>query len=102
MDMSALAKRVARGDVGTVVATMGTTATGSVDPLLDILELRDKFGFRVHVDAAYGGYFALASNLAKTSAKNFARIGEANSTVIDPHKHGFSRTDADACCFAIR
>jgi len=88
MDMSALAKRVACGDVGTVVATMGTTATGSVDPLLEILELRDKFGFRVHVDAAYGGYFALASNLAETSAKNFARIGEANSTVIDPHKHG--------------
>jgi glutamate/tyrosine decarboxylase-like PLP-dependent enzyme len=88
MDMSALAKRVARGDVGTVVATMGTTATGSVDPLLEILELRAKFGFRVHTDAAYGGYFALASNLAETSAKNFARIGEANSTVIDPHKHG--------------
>jgi glutamate/tyrosine decarboxylase-like PLP-dependent enzyme len=88
MDMSALAKRVARGDVGTVVATMGTTATGSVDPLLEILELRDKFGFRVHADAAYGGYFVLASNLAETSAKNFARIGEANSTVIDPHKHG--------------
>jgi glutamate/tyrosine decarboxylase-like PLP-dependent enzyme len=88
MDMSALAKRVARGDVGTVVATMGTTATGSVDPLLEILELRDKFGFRVHADAAYGGYFVLASNLAETSAKNFARIGEVNSTVIDPHKHG--------------
>jgi glutamate/tyrosine decarboxylase-like PLP-dependent enzyme len=88
MDMSALAKRVARGDVGTVVATMGTTATGSVDPLLEILELREKFGFRVHADAAYGGYFVLALNLAETSAKNFARIREANSTVIDPHKHG--------------
>src|SRR2546426_3810333 len=33
MDMNELAKRVARGDVGTVVATLGTTATGSVDPL---------------------------------------------------------------------
>src|SRR5271165_3889541 len=30
MDMQALRERVARGDVGTVVATMGTTATGSV------------------------------------------------------------------------
>jgi tyrosine decarboxylase / aspartate 1-decarboxylase len=88
MDPDALAKRVARGDVGTVVATLGTTATGSVDPLPEILELQDRFGFRVHVDAAYGGYFVLASNLAENTAKSFARIGEADSIVIDPHKHG--------------
>jgi len=33
MDAAALRRRAARGDVGTVVATMGTTATGSIDPL---------------------------------------------------------------------
>src|SRR5438874_3772367 len=88
MDVNALAERAARGDVGTVVATLGTTATGSVDPLAEILELREKFGFRVHVDAAYGGYFVLASNLGESTAKKFARIGEADSMVIDPHKHG--------------
>src|SRR2546421_10941415 len=64
MDVKALANRVERGDVGTVVATMGTTATGSVDPLLEILALRKKHGFRVHADAAYGGYFALTENVA--------------------------------------
>src|SRR5438477_7863954 len=88
MDVNALAERVARGDVGTVVATLGTTATGSVDPLAEILELREKFGFRVHVDAAYGGYFVLASNLGENARKTFARIGEADSIVIDPQKHG--------------
>jgi glutamate/tyrosine decarboxylase-like PLP-dependent enzyme len=88
MDVNALAERVARGDVGTVVATLGTTATGSLDPLPEILELREKFAFRVHVDAAYGGYFALASNLTESAAKSYARIGEADSIVIDPHKHG--------------
>src|SRR5262245_56538178 len=88
MDMDALAKRVARGDVGTVVATMGTTATGSVDPLPEILELREKHEFRVHADAAYGGYFALTSNLGEKAAAGFTRIGEADSIVIDPHKHG--------------
>src|SRR6266850_5927895 len=88
MAVDALVKRVARGDVGTVVATLGTTATGSVDSLPEILELREKYGFRVHVDAAYGGYFALASNLAENGEKSFLRIAEADSIVIDPHKHG--------------
>ena len=88
MDTDALAKRLERGDVGTVVATMGTTATGSVDPLPHILALREKYGFRIHADAAYGGYFVLADNLATEAKHAFARIGEADSIVIDPHKHG--------------
>ncbi len=88
MDADALAIRATRGDVGTVVATMGTTATGSVDPLPEILALREKHGFRVHADAAYGGYFVLAGNLGEDAAQAFARIGEADSIVIDPHKHG--------------
>jgi tyrosine decarboxylase/aspartate 1-decarboxylase len=88
MDADALAKRVSRGDVGTVVATMGTTATGSVDPLPEILALRDKHGFRIHGDAAYGGYFVLARNLGDDAARAFTRLGEADSIVIDPHKHG--------------
>ncbi len=88
MDVNALAKRVGRGDVGTVVATMGTTATGSVDPLSEILDLRAKHRFRLHVDAAYGGYFVLAGNLDIEAQSAFSRIGEADSIVIDPHKHG--------------
>ncbi len=88
MDANALEKRLAKGDVGTVVATMGTTATGSVDPLPAILGLREKHGFRLHVDAAYGGYFTLAENLAQEARQAFAKIGEADSIVIDPHKHG--------------
>ncbi len=88
MDLDALAKRVERGDVGTVVATMGTTATGSVDPLPEILALRTKHRFRVHTDAAYGGYFVLAENLGEEAGRALARVGEADSIVIDPHKHG--------------
>src|SRR6266849_6150767 len=88
MDVDALAKRVGRGDVGTVVATMGTTATGSVDPLPEILALRAKQGFRIHADAAYGGYFVLTENLGEDAERAVAQIGEADSIVIDPHKHG--------------
>ena len=88
MDIDALRKRLSRGDVGTVVATMGTTATGSVDPLPEILALREKFEFRIHADAAYGGYFGLIDNLAANTKFAFARVSEVDSIVIDPHKHG--------------
>jgi tyrosine decarboxylase / aspartate 1-decarboxylase len=88
VDVAALKNRLAVGDVGTVVATMGTTATGSVDPLDEILALTQQHNVRVHADAAYGGYFTLASNLAEPAARAFAKIGEADSIVIDPHKHG--------------
>jgi glutamate/tyrosine decarboxylase-like PLP-dependent enzyme len=67
---------------------MGTTATGSVDPLPEILALRQRYEFRVHVDAAYGGYFTLASNLTRQANNSIARIVDADSIVIDPHKHG--------------
>src|SRR5579859_33434 len=88
MDMEALESRVKKGDVGTVVATLGTTATGSVDPLPEILALRERYEFRVHVDAAYGGYFKLVSNLAPPAKNSFAKIAGGDSIVIDPHKHG--------------
>ena len=42
----------------------------------------------MHVDAAYGGYFKLVSNLDADAARAFARIAEADSIVVDPHKHG--------------
>jgi glutamate/tyrosine decarboxylase-like PLP-dependent enzyme len=88
MDPSALEKMLAAGDVGCVVATEGTTGTGSVDPLREILRLRERYGFRLHVDAAYGGYFTLASNLATETRASFDLIARADSIVIDPHKHG--------------
>src|SRR5580693_182817 len=88
MDPAPLEKMLAAGDVGCIVATEGTTGTGSVDPLPEILRLRERYGFRLHVDAAYGGYFTLASNLTPETRASFDLIGRADSIVIDPHKHG--------------
>jgi tyrosine decarboxylase / aspartate 1-decarboxylase len=88
MDLAALEDRLKRGGVGTVVATLGTTATGSVDPLPEILALRERHGFRLHADCAYGGYYTLASNLAPPARSAFDRLAEVDSIVIDPHKHG--------------
>lgn len=88
MDLAVLEKVLAEGGVGLVVATIGTTATGSVDPLPELLALRKRYGFRLHADAAYGGYFGLAGNLDGETRKSFDRLGEADSIAIDPHKHG--------------
>lgn len=88
MDVAALEQRVQRGDVGTVVATIGTTATGSLDSLPEILALREKHNFRVHADAAYGGYFTLAENLKPAARNTFDQLHSADSIVVDPHKHG--------------
>jgi len=55
MSLEALENELGKGDVGTVVVTLGTTAIGAVDSLDEVLALRERYGFRVHVDAAYGG-----------------------------------------------
>ncbi len=88
MDLDALREELTKGDVGTVVATLGTTGTGSLDPLPEILDLSREHGFRVHVDAAYGGYFKLVEGLDRYARGVFDVIAEADSIVIDPHKHG--------------
>ena len=89
MSLEALEDELRKGDVGTVVATLGTTAMGAVDPLEEILALAGRYGARVHVDAAYGGYFGLiADALDDPAQRAYAAIGAADSIVIDPHKHG--------------
>jgi glutamate/tyrosine decarboxylase-like PLP-dependent enzyme len=88
MDLDDLEHALRTQDIGTVVATLGTTAVGAVDPLDRIVELRKNYGFRVHADAAYGGYFTLARNLRGETRAAFDAIPHADSLVVDPHKHG--------------
>ena len=89
MDLDALEEELRKGDVGTVVVTLGTTAVGAVDPLQEIVELRRRHGFRIHVDGAYGGYFKLIpGSLDEPARRAFAAISQADSIVVDPHKHG--------------
>jgi glutamate/tyrosine decarboxylase-like PLP-dependent enzyme len=62
---------------------------GAVDPLEEILALAERYGARVHVDAAYGGYFGLVEDsLDEPARRAYAAISRADSIVIDPHKHG--------------
>jgi glutamate/tyrosine decarboxylase-like PLP-dependent enzyme len=102
MDLKALESLLATGDVGTVVATLGTTGLGALDPLPEIVCLTREHGARVHVDAAYGGFFALiADDSADGVARApFAAIADADSVVVDPHKHGLQPYGCGAVLFA--
>ncbi|GGG68790.1 pyridoxal phosphate-dependent decarboxylase family protein [Edaphobacter dinghuensis] len=88
IDLRALESLLETQTIGTVVVTLGTTAIGSVDPLDEILKLQQRYNFRIHVDAAYGGYFTLAANLTPQIRAAYEAISQADSIVIDPHKHG--------------
>jgi tyrosine decarboxylase/aspartate 1-decarboxylase len=88
MDMAALESTLRTGEVGAVVVTLGTTATGAIDPLHHVLALRRDYSFRIHIDAAYGGYFKLVSTLGEEATRAFACVTQADSIVVDPHKHG--------------
>jgi tyrosine decarboxylase/aspartate 1-decarboxylase len=89
MDLDALEAELRKGDVGAVVATMGTTAIAAVDPIDQIVALKRRYGFRLHIDAAYGGYFRLiADELDEPARLACLAMDEADSIVIDPHKHG--------------
>lgn len=65
-----------------VVASAGTTATGAFDPLAELADFARRYNLWLHVDAAYGGFAALAP-----SARHFfAGMAEADSVTLDPHK----------------
>lgn len=88
LDPAALERRLEAGGVGTVVATLGTSAAGAVDPLDEIAALRRRYDFHLHVDAAYGGYFALIHGLETATRRAFDALALADSITVDPHKHG--------------
>jgi glutamate/tyrosine decarboxylase-like PLP-dependent enzyme len=102
LDLDALVARLRLGDVGTVVATPGTTGLGAVDAVAAIADLCAEHGARLHVDAAYGGFFALLADGGDpgVAAGPFAAIARADSVVIDPHKHGLQPYGCGCVLFA--
>lgn len=68
-----------------LVASAGTTDTGSIDPLRPLAELAEREGLWLHVDAAYGGLFALTDR----GRARLHGLERADSVTLDPHKSLF-------------
>jgi glutamate/tyrosine decarboxylase-like PLP-dependent enzyme len=63
-----------------VIASAGTTTTGSIDPLSDVADLCEEFDLWLHVDGAYGAFAAMVIPEA------FRSLARADSISLDPHK----------------
>jgi glutamate/tyrosine decarboxylase-like PLP-dependent enzyme len=88
MDLNDLESKVIEHNIGTVVVTVGTTGVGALDELSLIVDLAKKYHFRIHVDSAYGGFYSVLKNTELIKGHIFKAIAQADSVVIDPHKHG--------------
>jgi len=75
-------------EIGTLVVTAGTTGLGIVEPLHDLLKVATEYGIRIHLDAAYGGFFKLLEGSGLIDDAPWKSMNLADSIVIDPHKHG--------------
>ena len=80
---AAIERDVARGlKPFLVVGNAGTTNSGAVDPLTDLADICRKHSLWFHVDAAYGGFFALCAE----GKKKLQGLHRSDSVVLDPHK----------------
>ncbi|HEY8209780.1 MAG TPA: aminotransferase class V-fold PLP-dependent enzyme [Myxococcaceae bacterium] len=76
-----------------VVASAGTTATGSIDPIPQIAEVARRRGVWLHVDGAYGGFAALAV------PEKISGLGFADSISLDAHKWMYQPLDCGCLLF---
>jgi hypothetical protein len=109
--------------VYTVVAVIGSTEESAIDPIEDVLALRDEFrarglDFTVHADAAWGGYpsamvrpdwgsaaersggsAGVPVSLSTYSRRQLEALGRSDSITLDPHKSGYIPYPAGALCY---
>ncbi len=73
-----------------LVATIGTTASTSPDPIAEIVAIAERHGLWLHVDAAYAGVVALIRDRREL----FDGWERADSIIVNPHKWLFTPFDA--------
>jgi hypothetical protein len=110
-----------------VVVVLGSTEESAVDPLAEIVQLRETYRqagleFELHVDAAWGGYFAAilrqdphaseemlafhakreyapSMSMSPYVTEQYMALGYADSITVDPHKAGYSPYPAGGLCY---
>ena len=112
-----------RGRCGRVVAVIGSTEESAIDPIEEVLAVRDEFrarglAFTVHADAAWGGYPSamvrpdwgaaaersgggpgVPVSLSRFSRRQLEALGRSDSITLDPHKSGYIPYPAGALCY---
>jgi aromatic-L-amino-acid decarboxylase len=68
-----------------IIANVGTTNTGAIDEIPRLVSIGRSLSMWVHADAAYGGFFRLAS----AGPSLMPEIEECDSITLDPHKGMF-------------
>ena len=79
-----------------IVATIGTTSSTSIDPVVEIADIAAKHKIWLHVDAAYAGPCAMLPEMKAS----FAGMERADSIVVNPHK--WLLTNIDLSVFYTR
>ena len=109
-----------------VVIIIGTTEESAVDPLTDVLAIRDEYRkkgleFAIHADAAWGGYYKTMLNsndesdptqfklideqalatlpMSQYVTEQYKVLQMADSITIDPHKSGYVPYPAGGLCY---
>jgi glutamate/tyrosine decarboxylase-like PLP-dependent enzyme len=90
LDPADLERKMSAHEIGVVVATLGTTGLGALDPVDEIHAITSLRGAWLHVDAAYGGFHRLLADDSADGVRSapFLAASRADSLVVDPHKHG--------------
>jgi len=113
-----------RQPVFAAVSVIGSTEESAVDPLVDLLALRNRFrarglDFFIHADAAWGGYLASLIRedepgtpppakpiatvpLSSYVTQQFEALQYTDSITVDPHKSGYIPYPAGALCYRNR
>ncbi|HXY43744.1 MAG TPA: aminotransferase class I/II-fold pyridoxal phosphate-dependent enzyme [Acidimicrobiales bacterium] len=106
IDLDRVAALARAGAIGTVVVTTGSTGLGAVDRVEEAVRLKERYGLRVHVDGAYGGFYAIVAKDAELSGAlqldpaPWKAIAACDSFVVDPHKHGLQPYGCGAVLFS--
>ena len=87
MDINSLIKTLEKCSIENkrifaIVATLGTTVRGAIDPIKDISEICKERSIWLHIDGSIGGIFAITS----IPIEGLNSINQANSITINPQK----------------